>query len=178
MSFESSGTMRWNDGFGASRRTLVGTHQRGTAVVIGMIWLAGCCGPADVRQRRVAVTGSVTCDGQPVESARVIFYPLAEGLPASHGTADSTGRFRLTTFDPQDGAVPGTYVAMVTKTETEGELTYEEGEAYFQRTGKPPPFPEVKNLLPAKYGSHETSDLRCEVVPDRTNEVPLQLFSN
>ena len=149
------------------------------------LWLAGLavvatgCGfQGDGRQPRVRVAGSVVCDGKPVDGARVIFYPVAEGLPAAHADTDAAGRFQLTTFDPQDGAVPGAYVAMVTKTETEGELTYEEGEAYFQRTGKPPPFPEVKNLLPAKYGSHETSDLRCEVVPDRTNEVPLQLFSN
>jgi hypothetical protein len=144
----------------------------------GLVVVAtGCWFQGDGRQPRVRVTGSVVCDGKPVDGARVIFYPLAEGLPAAHGGTDAAGRFQLTTFDPQDGAAPGAYVAMVTKTEAEGELTYEEGEAYFQRTGKPPPFPEVKNLLPAKYGSHETSDLRCEVVADRTNEFPLQLFS-
>jgi len=144
----------------------------------GLVVVAtGCWFQGDGRQPRVRVTGSVVCDGKPVDGARVIFYPAAEGLPAAHGDTDAAGRFQLTTFDPQDGAVPGAYVAMVTKTEAEGELTYEEGEAYFQRTGKPPPFPEVKNLLPEKYASHETSDLRCEVVADRTNEFPLQLFS-
>lgn len=144
----------------------------------GLVVVAtGCWFQGDGRQPRVPVTGSVVCEGMPVAGARVIFYPLAEGLPAAHGDTDAAGRFQLTTFDPQDGAVPGAYVALVTKTETEGELTYEEGEAYFQRTGKPPPFPQVKNLLPAKYGSYDTSDLRCEVVPERTNEFPLQLFS-
>lgn len=71
-----------------------------------LILCTGCSG-------LVAVQGEVTLDGQPLPSAKVMFMPAKGGRPAE-GTTDATGKFRLTTNSPQDGAAAGEYVVTVT----------------------------------------------------------------
>lgn len=172
--------MQRSEGESLSQRCDIRTKRciRVVGVMLVAAGLTGCWQGSDGRASRVTVTGSVSCDGRPVEGARVVLYPLAEGLPAAHGTTDSAGSFRLTTYDPGDGAVPGSYVALVTKTQSENEMSPEEGDAYFARTGTPPPFPTVRNLLPARYGDHESSGLVCEVVAGQKNDLKLTLSAD
>jgi len=71
--------------------------------------LAGCSsGDFPVAPTR----GQVICEGQPVPRARVFFEPLETGKSAIVGkqglaTADQDGRFVLSTFGENDGAVIG-----------------------------------------------------------------------
>src|SRR5215470_16755269 len=72
--------------------------------------VAGCG-----RAKAVKTSGVVTLDGQPVEGALVKFIPVdaAKGSVAS-GVTGQDGKFRLTTTNPNDGAVPGEYIVLVT----------------------------------------------------------------
>src|SRR5688572_16449451 len=83
------------------------------ACSIGILVLSGC-GKKDSRAGRVQVSGTVLRRGQPVAEATVIFEPLGN-TPAATGTTDAAGRFALTTFDTDDGAVPGEYKVAVRK---------------------------------------------------------------
>lgn len=60
------------------------------------------CGPS--RPTTVPVSGTVLLDGEPVESAAVIFSSVEGGRPAT-GITDAQGRFRLRTFDGNDGVL-------------------------------------------------------------------------
>lgn len=68
------------------------------------------------------VHGTVTVADKPMFQGKVMFGPIAEkdvdypGKPA-FGTIDSEGRYRLTTFQPNDGAVVGEHWATVINVE-------------------------------------------------------------
>lgn len=62
----------------------------------------------------VTVTGEVRLDGEPVDSAAVMFFPKGTGRPAWAHT-DDTGAFELTTYRNNDGAALGDYNVSVTK---------------------------------------------------------------
>ena len=64
----------------------------------------------------VPVTGLVMLDDKPVAGATVSFSPDAKGGRAAVGTTDASGRYTLTTKKPGDGAMPGAYTVMITKT--------------------------------------------------------------
>ena len=87
-------------------------------LVAVVVSLAGCgeSEPAD-RLARVPATATVTYNGSPVEGAKVTFYPAGEGGKGAFGRTDSTGLAKLSTYDVEDGAVPGKYTVTVFKTE-------------------------------------------------------------
>ena len=76
----------------------------------------GCSGGKDT----VAVSGTITVDGAPLEGATVVFTPTDSGndgeAVASHGTTDATGKYTLaiTTTD-QSGAVVGEHRVTIGK---------------------------------------------------------------
>lgn len=94
-------------------------------------------------KKPVKVEGVVTLDGTPVANATIVLTPLDEdGYPAV-GKTDKDGRYQLTTFNRNDGALPGEYVITVAK-KTKGGLS----------------------KLPAVYGGATTTPLKY-VVPSR-----------
>jgi hypothetical protein len=129
--------------------------------------LVGCdgsvAGPATV-----AVTGTVTNGGAPLEGANVIFHPVVESgqTLASQAVTDARGRFELSThvgagkFKP--GIVPGKYSVAITKLDAASIAT----------TLAPP-----KNVLPKKYADPKTSGLVAEVVEGRENDFEFPLTS-
>jgi hypothetical protein len=147
------------------------------AAVVAAVVLAvpGCGGGG-----KVAVKGTVTLDGQPVEGAMVAFVPADPGKgEIAYGTTDKDGTFRLTTTKPNDGAVPGEYKVTVVYAEAaeappaQGMKEAFEGlqKARAQQRTKPP-----KYNVPAKYGDPARSDLR-QTVPPRDGQVTLDLKS-
>ena len=73
--------------------------------------------PACTRNDRPAVVpveGQVYYRDQPVAGARVTFLN-ADAPRAATGETDQAGHFRLSTFEPNDGAVPGTHAVTVVK---------------------------------------------------------------
>jgi len=112
-----------------------------TLLAAGLAAVSGC-GPK--HPETIPVNGSVALDGKPVEGAAVVFTP-EEGKMAT-GTTDASGRFQLSTFQLDDGALPGTHRVTVAKTRVD------------------PADPEkVVFLVPKKYGNPATSGLTCDV---------------
>jgi hypothetical protein len=123
--------------------------------------------------------GSVTYQGKPVAGASVSF--LAPGSPRfAVGTTDAAGQFRLTTFEPDDGAIPGTHVVTVRKIAVQPGPSYEvpsDGttdsaaidRAMQEAALRVEAAEKAGSGLPAKYADHNTSDLRLEVVPGENN---------
>ena len=80
-------------------------------VLIGLsMMLVSGCGKGDFPVS--PATGRVTCNGQPVGGARVYFEPLETGGSAivgkqGSGVTDPDGRFAISTYGQNDGAVVG-----------------------------------------------------------------------
>jgi hypothetical protein len=137
--------------------------------------LSGCGGT-----KLVAVDAVVTLDGKPLPLATVLFVPQegSRGRPA-HGMTDIDGSLQLTTPpEENDGALPGEYRVVVTKSEwmsepPQGDRSSDDRARKHQerseaRAGKAP-------LLPAVYANQATTPLRCTVPAGR--KVILELRS-
>lgn len=111
------------------------------------------------------VTGTVTMGGTPVDGATVTFVPSDPSGKAASGLTDASGRYSLTTFESDDGAMTGSYKVMVSKYEAAAPgADADMGDDYVPpeaQGGVEPTGP--KNLLPAKYASPETSGLTATV---------------
>ena len=71
---------------------------------------------SDEHAELVKLAGVVTIDGEPLGGAMVMFLPEKgeNGRPAS-GVTELDGTFELSTFEPGDGVLAGSYRAVVTK---------------------------------------------------------------
>jgi len=111
----------------------------------------------------VPVEGEVRFQGKPIPGALVVFHPTgsAEKLPPpARGTVREDGAFSLTTYDANDGVVPGEYKVTV------------EWRKLVDRGG------EVKagpNQLPAKYSRVNTTDLTVQVAAGESRLSTLEL---
>ena len=150
-----------------SRRILAGT------ICLALLaCLVGCPGGDDGdHPQTVPVTGTVTYKDSAVDGARVTFSPASGSGYAAIGSTDPQGNFTLRC--PQwgtEGAVPGSYTVLVSKTEVEG------GEADPEEAGPDGGAPtKVTEHLPRRYKSAETSDLSAEVKAEGENHFPLEL---
>ncbi len=80
-------------------------------VLVGLVLAVGC---NDGRPARVPVSGQVLIDGQPLTRGYVMFAPT-DSRPSA-GQLDAEGRFKLTCYEPGDGAVTGHHkVAVISK---------------------------------------------------------------
>lgn len=128
--------------------------------------LAQGCRGNDVPET-LPVSGTVTLDGKPVEGVSVGFYPKSGGRPAM-GRTDTHGRYTLSTFASQDGAVPGGHSVVVSKVAVRrpaGAKTDAESES--DQMGNPA-FERARTeyLIPQKYSMPMQSGLTAEVTPD------------
>jgi hypothetical protein len=140
-------------------------------VVLVLVLAAGC-------SKTAAVKGRVTLDGQPVAGATVLFVPEPEvrGRPASAIT-DSDGNFCLTTYRAEDGAVPGAYRIVVSKTKgfPEPAPTHTGKKRALDRLARSAAHKEEKPLFPALYSDPAKTPLRCTVPPP--DQVSVELSS-
>ena len=63
----------------------------------------------------VPVEGIVVLENEPVPEATVLFIPEGGTGQPAHGMTDENGKFQLSTFKENDGALPGAYKVTVTK---------------------------------------------------------------
>ena len=140
-------------------------HQTKPCLWIG---LACCCVVGCGEQaNRVAVhpvQGRVLLDGQPVGGALVVLHPLEAAAnkdvrPLAYTKDD--GSFLLATFDANDGAPAGPYVATV--------------EWRVRPKGAEDEQIVVPNKLPPRYGNPQSSKLAVEVVAGANELQPFQL---
>ena len=146
--------------------------------------LSGCNGSGPAPPKAVPVSGSVALNGQPVVGATVSF--LSDNAPRSAmGITDKDGKFQLSTFALNDGAVVGDHKITVIKTDapagksTAGDtatmndptkMTSSYTEAMASKDfGKP------KTSLPEKYAQFDTTTLKETVTEKGPNQFVLLL---
>jgi len=124
----------------------------------------------------VPASGTVTFNGAPVEDATVVFVPdpAGSGTRSASATTDAKGKFTLTTLQYADGAFPGSYKVTATKTITTGELKWEES-ANDPGRGRLIDTQMIADMLPAKYGNENTSDLTVEIPSKGNRNIALEL---
>jgi hypothetical protein len=128
-----------------------------------LLLLGGCGSDGTAPTERVS--GVITYNGQPVSNVSVTFTP-SEGRPAT-GTTDSEGKFTLTTFSPDDGAVPGTHTVTLAAFSEESPPMPGTPEA---ANYTPPPLP-----FPPRYMDPQLSGLTAEVKKGEKNEFSFTL---
>lgn len=146
---------------------------------------SGCGGDPGI-EGLVDVSGTVTYQGNPVESATVSFSPTS-GTRAASGRTDADGRFQLTSLNPGDGAIPGDYKVSVSKVEDTDPSHHVTAEQFAEMVagGKAPPTGptrpgqiEAGGLeyhVPEKYLDAEESGLTAVVTADGTNDFTFDL---
>lgn len=126
-----------------------------TALVIIACSVVGCGGPTN---GRVAVTGVVSLDGQPLESGHVTFQPMGKGNTTAGPVKE--GRYKI----PADkGPMPGKYRVII--------------ESFVEEQTSSPEFdgPSSKQILPARYNLD--SELEAQVAESGKNEFAFELKS-
>lgn len=135
--------------------------------------MAAGCGDDGGLGTRYAVSGKVTYKGVPVKKASISFVSKEpEGRGAAGSVVD--GYYSLTTLNPGDGALPGTYKVTVDDREVDmGKLqTDSDALAKKRGVGKFGSIPQelqaqaskaAKGSLPGKYQIASTSDVEKEV---------------
>lgn len=136
---------------------------------------AGC---SDGRPKLYTPAGVIRLDGKALVGASVTLFPKAGGRTAS-GVTDVNGSFTLSTYAPNDGIAAGTYVAVVTKEDSENFSVTQpvEDNTSPGLMGAMPRNTPSRGTLPKKYGSSQTSDLGVEV-DGRLAEIVLELKSD
>ena len=95
----------------------------------------------------VPVEGRVVLNGKPLASGAIMVQP--EAGPAAQAMIQPDGSFRLGTFAPEDGAIPGTAAVRIICRQ---EVTKPGEERAFGRS-----------LIPEKYARFESSGLSVEI---------------
>ncbi|QDT52055.1 hypothetical protein Pan44_00630 [Caulifigura coniformis] len=134
------------------------------------------CGGADQPSGRLTVYpvgGTVLYKGRPVGAADVTFI-CAEKDKSAFGRTDEQGKFRLTTYSSNDGAVEGKHVVVVSKIAPPVQTSpqYEPEDPRYDPVAveKAALRVPVKNDLPAKYMDAKKSDLIVVVNADGNSE--------
>jgi hypothetical protein len=127
---------------------------RWLTVMVVLLAAAGCGRRASL----VPVQGRVTLDGKPLDTGAVMLQPKAG--PAAQARIAADGTFRLGTFKPDDGAMPGTATVRVTCRKM---LT---------KPGVEPAY--GPSLIPERYNQFGTSGITVEITAGMAPlEIPL-----
>jgi hypothetical protein len=135
------------------------TKQRRFFGVLGLALIASGCSKGNL----VSVQGIVTLEGQPVQGASVTFVPEENGGYSAGGWTDKNGVFNLTTYSEGDGALPGNYRVIITKTASDPSRGDKRQIEKMRIKGKAL---RPINLLPASYGDPSKTPLRWRVPDD------------
>lgn len=113
-----------------------------------VLCLSGCGGSGEDLQQTTRVEGTITLSGQPLAGGTIFLYPVQEGKHAT-GVIQN-GKFTLSTYASQDGAIPGRHkvVVQVPEVTANGEV-----------------IPAARRP-PAEYATAETTPLIVEVTEE------------
>ena len=134
--------------------------------------LAAGCGPS--YPACYEVRGKVTFDGQPVTQGTITFYP-DEGRSAM-GKIQPDGSYTLTTFNAEDGALPGNHSVTIKATSVSGPAAPASFEEELARANVPAPTGErtVTWLVPQRFSQRESSGLSA-TVQKKSNTIDFDL---
>jgi len=117
-------------------------------------FLSGC---GSGRPETVPVSGVVLLDGQPLKAEGTVRVIPKKDRAATGEIDPATGRFTLTTFEKNDGCVPGTHTVTVMARQTIDDT-------------------QMRWLIPEKYSQPGTSGLTVKV-DGPTDDVKIELKS-
>jgi len=120
--------------------------------------VAGCGSRDPDAIPAVPAAGTVTYQGKPVEEGSVRFVP-EKGRPA--GGAIKGGHFTLSTYDPDDGAIPGKHHVGVTATK---KVPVPGG-------GEP----RDVYVIPEKYADPSGSGIEIDVPKDGSKDLKIEI---
>jgi len=144
------------------------------AMLFSTIGLLGCSGQ-NQRPKVVPVAGSVKLNGVVVPDAAVTFMAVGSSPRNPLGTTDAAGNFKLTSYDTDDGAVPGDYIVIIVPgLAADGKKPEERTPQDMINLGPGGTF-EDQASIPAKYGDKKTSGLKRSVVDGDINEFNFDL---
>ncbi len=155
--------------------------QKSVLLGVALLLLAGCTGgDTGTNPKTYPVAGTVTMGGTPVAGATVSFQ-LADGSRSAVGITDEGGKYKLTTFAADDGAVPGDYKVSVFKLEggkvesaPVGQLASGEISESYDPNVKPATA-APKHLLPEKFANTAASGLTAKVAEGGENKFDFDL---
>ncbi len=165
----------------AGRKSL--THRCRAVLAVAALVVLASCSSDDSLGTRYPVYGTVTYNGNPLESGQISF--VSEDLKSNIGATGqiTKGSYSLSTGGGDDGAQVGKYKVTITakedyrakaKADFEREAGKERESAYI-----PPQFvakaeASAKSLIPLGYGDVRTSKLTAEVKAER-NKIDFDL---
>lgn len=146
-----------------------GVSAGAARLIVALVLVAGCSRYHEDKWSRarpptVRAGGVVEYQGKPVEGAIVTFITRVQDRNREYdarGYTDARGRFRLKTFRPDDGAVPGAHRVRVEKTTAEPLKA---------AGGGPSDAVKIVQHLPRRYGSFDTSGLTADVTEKGPNQ--------
>jgi hypothetical protein len=126
-------------------------------MIIGAV--SGCGGA-----RTSSVEGDVVWDGKPLAGASVQFVPQGKGRDATAGT-DKNGHFVMSTFQPKDGMLPGSYKVVISPPVGEADTTTygSADDAMSAAAKKPAKKDPAAKTFPEKYSRLDQTPLTQEV---------------
>lgn len=147
-----------------TRFRLTATAATAAAIMVSALMSAGC---GDGFGSRTKVSGTVNYKGSPVPKGTISFQPSdmnASGARAATGTIIN-GKYTLSTYGDNDGAVAGTYDIVIDSRDIDEEKTrpIEAGSAKQDVVAEANR--KGKLLVPAKYGTASTTTLKGVKIP-------------
>ena len=131
------------------------------AVPLLLVFLTGC-GNANT----TAVEGQVLLDGKPFAGASIQFVAQGKGHDAT-GETDKEGHFIMSTFEPKDGMLPGSYKVVISPPRGVADTTnYGSAADAMSAAAKQPTKTGSANNFPEKFTRPDLTPL--------TQEVPVQ----
>jgi hypothetical protein len=132
-------------------------------ILSNLILLPLCAGCNSEDKETAPVRGIVLVDGKPLNFGRVQFSPIANGDSMKAGKAGfgyigADGRFTLTTYKPEDGAVVGQHRATIVSR----SRPLPENEKKPPRDKTIPPF-ETLRLMGQRFEVHPGQDNHIEI---------------
>lgn len=149
-------------------------------MALGLATLVGCGnGMHDLRAK-------LTLDGKPLEGAVVTLLAAGEARTRSaSGMSDAAGDVRFTTFEINDGVLPGSYkviVVKMAKNAADAAASYDrdnpEDRERLMALERSANVDYTPTLLPRAYLTPDTTPLSCQVPPETEGEVVFALDSS
>lgn len=131
--------------------------------IVALLSLASCSS----REVLAPVIGTVTCEGQPVPQATLLFHNDAKGVHMT-AVADEQGKFKVLMRNG-DGLPLGDYDVEVVPPMQDHPLG--------PIKAPPPGVDQYLDTIPLKYRSRKTSDLKLSVT-EKTNNLDVDMKRN
>lgn len=156
------------------------TNMRIALKVLGLgcaVLLSGCGSKQPPPPAKVyPVSGKVTYKGEPLVGADLTFFN-EESNRSAFGRTNDRGEYKLTTFSPNDGAVPGKHLVTIVKIEPPPQVKEApvDSPEYVPPAAGQSTTPPPKSVFPEKYGDRTTSGLVAIVNESADNVVNFDL---